>query len=153
LGMNSSATVFSVDIYKRYFKPGINETQKLRVLHIATVVFGLGGMMAGIAMIGVNSILDTWWQLSGIFAGGMLGLFLMAIISKQTSNHEAIIATIIGVLVVLWMTFPAIIPAQYQSLRSTLNVNMIIVIGTLSVLLTGILLNRIKLIYKSRAAF
>ena len=72
-GMNASATVFSVDIYKRYFKPGITEKQNLSLLHLATVGFGLLGMIAGIAMIGVKSILDVWWELSGIFAAGMLG--------------------------------------------------------------------------------
>lgn len=147
-GMNSSATVFSVDIYKRYFKPGINEKQTLRLLHIATVAFGITGMGAGIAIIGVKSVLDVWWQLSGIFAGGMLGLFLLAVISRRSGNHEALIASIIGALVILWMTFPSIIPEKYQALRSVLNTNMIVVIGTLTVLLSGILLTRLRTIYK-----
>lgn len=150
-GMNSSATVFSVDIYKRYFKPGINEKQTLRLLHIATVAFGIIGMGAGIAIIGVNSVLDVWWQLSGIFAGGMLGLFLLAVISRRSGNHEALIASIIGALVILWMTFPSIIPGKYQALRSALNTNMIVVIGTLTVLLTGILITRLRTIYKQYA--
>jgi SSS family solute:Na+ symporter len=143
-GMNASATVFSVDIYKRYFKPSVNEKQKLRVLHLATVVFGLGGMLAGVAMIGIKSVLDIWWMLSGIFASGMLGLFLLGIISKQTGNAAAMTATFIGVAVVLWMTFPSLIPDQYQLLRNGLDVNMTIVIGTLSIFLTGILLTRFK---------
>ena len=143
-GMNSSATVFTVDIYKRYFKPGINETQTLRLLHIATVIFGLVGMGAGIAMIGVKSILDVWWTLSGIFAAGMLGLFLLGIISKQSRNREAILATIIGVLVVLWMTFPDIIPPEYGFLHSSIHANMIIVIGTLSIFLVGVLLTKAR---------
>jgi SSS family solute:Na+ symporter len=143
-GMNSSATVFTVDIYKRYFKPQLNEKQTLNLLHIGTVVFGLAGMGAGIAMIGVKSILDLWWQLSGIFAAGMLGLFLLGIISRQTRNHEAIIATLIGLVVILWLTFPTIIPDEYASLRSTLNTNMIIVAGTLSIFLTGILLTKTR---------
>jgi SSS family solute:Na+ symporter len=143
-GMNSSATVFTVDIYKRYFKPGINERQTMNQLHIATVVFGILGMGTGIAMIGVKSILDIWWQLSGIFAAGMLGLFLLGIVSKQTRNHEAMIATIIGCFIILWMTFPTIIPAQYGFLRSTLNINMIIVVGTLSIFLIGILLTKAR---------
>lgn len=143
-GMNASATVFSVDIYKRYFKPSINEKQKLRVLHIATVIFGLGGMIAGVAMIGIKSVLDAWWMLSGIFASGMLGLFLLGIISKQTGNTAAMTATFIGVLVVLWMTFPSIIPDQYQAFRNGLDVNMTIVVGTLSIFLIGILLGRLK---------
>jgi len=143
-GMNSSATVFTVDIYKRYIKPGINERQTLNMLHIATVVFGILGMGTGIAMIGVKSILDIWWQLSGIFAAGMLGLFLLGIISKQTKNREALIASIIGVLVILWMTFPNIIPAQYGFLRSTLHTNMIIVVGTLTIFLIGMLLTKLR---------
>ncbi|WP_183559004.1 sodium:solute symporter [Mucilaginibacter sp. SP1R1] len=143
-GMNASATVFTVDIYKRYFKPLLNEKQTLRLLHIGTVVFGLAGMGAGIAMIGVKSILDLWWQLSGIFAAGMLGLFLLGIISRQTRNIEAMTATLVGLLVVLWLTFPAIIPDEYASLRSTLNTNMIILAGTLTIFLTGVILTKTR---------
>ena len=143
-GMNASATVFTVDIYKRYFKPQLNEKQTLNLLHIGTVVFGLAGMGAGIAMIGVKSILDLWWQLSGIFAAGMLGLFLLGIISRQTRNHEALIATLIGLVVILWLTFPTIIPDEYAALRSTLNTNMIIVAGTLTIFLTGIFLTKTR---------
>jgi SSS family solute:Na+ symporter len=143
-GMNSSATVFTVDIYQRYFKPGITEKQNLTLLHIATVVFGLLGMGAGIAMIGVKSILDVWWELSGIFAAGMLGLFLLGIVSRQTKNHEALIATMIGIIVIIWMTFSPHLPEQYEFLRNPLNKNMIIVIGTLTIFLVGILLTKIK---------
>jgi SSS family solute:Na+ symporter len=143
-GMNASATVFSVDIYKRYFKQNINEKQTMFVLHTSTVVFGLLGMAAGIAMIGVKSILDVWWQLSGIFAAGMLGLFLLGLISKQSKNHEAIIATIIGILVIIWMTFSPLLPVEYEYLRNTLHYNMIIVVGTLTIFLVGVLLTRFR---------
>jgi len=116
----------------------------MSMLHIMTVIFGVAGMIAGIGMIGVKSILDVWWQLSGIFAAGMLGLFLLGMISRQTGNHEAMIATIIGVLVILWLTFPMLIPDSYASWRSTLNTNMIIVVGTLTIFLTGLLITGIK---------
>ncbi|HYH55322.1 MAG TPA: sodium:solute symporter, partial [Anseongella sp.] len=69
-GMNTSATVFSEDIYKRHIRKNAGGKHRLRVLFIATTVFGLIGMAAGMAMIGVKSILDIWWELSGIFAGG-----------------------------------------------------------------------------------
>jgi SSS family solute:Na+ symporter len=143
-GMNASATVFSVDIYKRYFKPGITEKQNLSLLHLATIGFGLLGMIAGIAMIGVKSILDVWWELSGIFAAGMLGLFLLGIISRQTKNHEAITATIIGIAVIIWMTFSSLLPPEYEVFRNPLHKNMIIVIGTLTIFLAGLFLTKIK---------
>ncbi|RDC58545.1 sodium:solute symporter [Pedobacter chinensis] len=143
-GMNASATVFSVDIYKRYIKQDITEKQNLSLLHMATVGFGLLGMIAGIAMIGVKSILDVWWELSGIFAAGMLGLFLLGIVSRQTKNHEAIIATIIGIVVIIWMTFSSLLPVEYEVFRNPLHKNMIIVVGTLTIFLVGIFITKIK---------
>jgi solute:Na+ symporter, SSS family len=143
-GMNASATVFTEDIYKRYINKGITGKQTLRLLYISTFVFGVLGIITGIAMIGVKSILDIWWQLSGILATGMLGLFLLGIISKRTKNVEAFIATIIGILVIVWMTFPSFIPEKYSVLRSTFNTNMIIVIGTLAIFFAGVILSRIR---------
>ena len=143
-GMNASATVFTEDIYKRYINKNITDKQTLRLLYVSTFIFGVLGIVTGIAMIGVKSILDIWWQLSGILATGMLGLFLLGIISKRTKNVEAFIATIIGILVILWMSFPAIIPERYASLRNPLNTNMIIVIGTLAIFFAGVLLSRLR---------
>jgi SSS family solute:Na+ symporter len=143
-GMNSSATVFSVDIYKRYFKPDITEKQNLFVLHLGTIIFGLLGMGTGIAMIGIKSLLDMWWELSGIFAGGMLGLFLLGIVSRTTKNAEALTATIIGILMIIWMTFSSFFPEKYAFLRSPFHKSMIIVIGTMTIFLIGLLLTAIK---------
>ncbi len=143
-GMNASATVFTEDIYKRYFRPDSTNKQTLRVLFIATGVFGILGTVAGIGMIGVTSILDVWWQLSGIFAGGMLGLFLLGIISKKANNNDAFIATIAGVMAILWMTFSYLIPSEYAFLKYPLHANMIIVIGTLVISLVGTALARMR---------
>ncbi|MBO9636851.1 MAG: sodium:solute symporter [Siphonobacter aquaeclarae] len=139
-GMNASATVFSVDIYQRYINP--KPARPMRLLYIATTAFGLLGMATGIAMIGVKSVLDVWWTLSGIFAGGMLGLFLLGIVSKQTRSTEAVIATIIGLLVILWMTFSPKLPEDF--VRSTFHPNMIMVVGTLTIFLVGVLLTRLR---------
>jgi solute:Na+ symporter, SSS family len=142
--MNASATVFTMDIYKKYFKPDINDKQQLFSLHIATVVFGLIGLCTGLAMIGAKSLLDIWWELSGIFAGGMLGLFLLGLISRQSKNAEAITATIIGIVVILWMTFSDRLTGEYSFLKSPLHKNMIIVVGTLTIFLAGLLLTKLK---------
>lgn len=143
-GMNASATVFTVDIYQRYFDRKMGDSRKLYILRVATVLFGLAGLGAGIAMIGVKSLLDTWWEVSGIFAGGMLGLFLLGIISRRTKSHEAFTATLIGIAVILWMTFSRFIPEQYAFLRNPLNKNMVIVIGTLTIFLSGLILTNAK---------
>jgi SSS family solute:Na+ symporter len=143
-GMNASATVFTMDIYKRYFNKDVGDKKKLYMLHLMTVVFGLFGLFAGIAMIGVKSLLDAWWELSGIFAGGMLGLFLLGLISRNTKSTEALTAVIIGIVVILWMTFSGNLSGQYAFLKNPLHKNMVIVVGTLTIFLTGLLLTARK---------
>lgn len=143
-GMNASATVFTEDIYKRYFKPDLNEKKRLHVLYIATTISGFLAMFAGIAMIGVKSILDLWWELSGIFAGGMFGLFLLGILSKKTNSNMALAATILGVLVIIWMTFSKFIPVEYSYLKNILHANMVTVVGTLTIFVSGYLFSFFK---------
>ncbi|MFT4095056.1 MAG: sodium:solute symporter [Niabella sp.] len=140
-GMNACATVFTKDIYQRYFiKSDLDGKSELRLLYIATIIFGLTGLGTGLAMLGIKSILDIWWQLSGIFAGGMLGLFLLGIISRKTKSRQAAIAVIVGILVILWLTFSPSLPQEYAAFRSALNINMVIVMGTLSIFFTGVLI-------------
>jgi SSS family solute:Na+ symporter len=143
-GMNSSATVFLKDIYQRYIEKDVSPKKELRVLYISTAVMGALAIVTGIVMIGVKSILDLWWQLAGIFAGGMLGLFLLGMISRSAGNTVGKLATMIGILVIVWMTFSGLLPDEYGWLRNPLHMNMVIVVGTLTIFLSGLLISRLK---------
>lgn len=142
-GMNSSATVFLKDIYQRYIDKDISPRKEMTVLYISTAAMGVMAIVTGIVMIGVKSILDLWWQLAGIFAGGMLGLFLLGMISRTAGNAVAKLATLIGILVILWMTFSGLLPEKYNTWRNPLHLNMVIVVGTLSIFLSGILISKL----------
>jgi SSS family solute:Na+ symporter len=143
-GMNSSATVFLKDIYQRYIDRNTSPKKELQVLYISTATMGVLAIITGILMIGVKSILDLWWQLAGIFAGGMLGLFLLGMISRTAGNAVAKLATVIGILVIIWMTFSNLLPEQYAGWRNPLHLNMVIVVGTLTIFLSGLLISRFK---------
>jgi SSS family solute:Na+ symporter len=143
-GMNSSATVFLKDIYQRYIDKDISPRKELLVLYISTASMGVLAIVTGIVMIGVKSILDLWWQLAGIFAGGMLGLFLLGMISRSAGNTIAKFATAIGILVIIWMTFSNLLPDQYAALKNPFHMNMVMVIGTLAIFLSGLLISRFK---------
>lgn len=140
-GMNSSATVFLKDIYLRYINKDLSQSKQLRVLHISTIVMGLLGITFGISMIGVKSLLDVWWKLSGIFAGGMLGIFLLGFLAKNVQNIHAKIGAGIGVLVIAWMSFKDNFPPEFQS---PFDSKMTVVIGTLTIVLVGVGAYRLK---------
>ena len=69
------------------------------------------------------------------------GIISIGMISRQTKSHEALTATIIGIIVILWMTFFAGIPEKYAFLRNPLHKNMVIVVGTLTIFLVGLIIN------------
>ena len=74
------------------------------------------------------------------------GLFLLGMISRTTGNAAAKLATILGILVILWMTFSNFLPEEYAALKNSLHVNMVIVVGTLTIFLAGILLTKFKVL-------
>ena len=140
-GFNSSATIYMIDIHKRYINKNITDRQQLRILYFATIVIGLIATGVGISIIGANSVLDLWWKLSGIFAGGMLGIFSLSMLAKHASRSAVFIAVLNGTLIILWMVFSKseIFPPL---LRNPLHANMTIVVGALSIFLIGWLLGK-----------
>ena len=139
--LNSSATVMLKDFFQRHLKRGQDEEDSMRILRGATLVWGVLGTGVALAMIGQKSLLDTWWKVSGIFAGGMLGLFLLGLISRKANNAAAATGVILGVLVICWMTFADFFP---ENLRSPFHTNMITVIGTLTIFLVGLGVSRLR---------
>jgi SSS family solute:Na+ symporter len=140
--LNSSATLLLTDWYRRFFRPQADERESMRVLHLASLVWGALGTGVALAMIGVKAALDAWWTLSGIFAGGMLGLFLLGLISRRAGNPAAVTAVIAGVLVILWMTLSPGAAAWPAGLQNPFHSFMTVVVGTLVVLLVGLGLSR-----------
>ncbi|MDF1738325.1 MAG: sodium:solute symporter [Verrucomicrobiales bacterium] len=137
--LNGSATLTWCDIVKRFSKKEPSEATGMKVLHGATIVFGIVGTGAALAMTRVQSALDAWWKISSIFSGGILGLFLLGLIVKRANNVAAVTAVSIGVIVIFWMS-ASWIPEKYQL---ALHGNLTIVVGTLTIFLIGLLVSRI----------
>lgn len=141
--LNSSATLLLTDFYQRYLRPEAGERESMWVLHLGTLIWGLLGTGIGLAMINVQAALDAWWTLSGIFAGGMVGLFLLGMISRKASNPAAATGVLLGVLVIVWMTLSPACETLPEPLRSPLHSFLTIVAGTLTILLVGLLVTRL----------
>lgn len=139
--LNSSATVLLCDLYRVYVRPAAGEREAMRFLRAATLGMGALGVATALAMIGVESLLDAWWTLSGIFAGGLLGLFLLGMIARRADRADAVAGVAVGVGVILWMTVSPRLP---ETLRSPFHANMIIVLGTLTIFGVGCALSRLR---------
>ena len=136
--LNSSATVILKDVYGRYIDPQVSERRSMLVLRLATIGVGVIGTGVAVALIGEKSLLDAWWKLQGVFAGGMLGLFLLGIVARRAQGGVAMLSVMIGVLVIGWMTFSPLIDQLPVFLRNPLHANMTIVVGTLTIFFVGV---------------
>lgn len=139
--LNSMATLTLCDLYKRYLRPAATERESMRVLYVSTLFWGSLSTGVGLWMISQGKALDTWWNLAGIFAGGVLGLFLLGLLSRA-DNAAGAIAVTVGLLVILWMSLPQL-PEEWinqvpEELRNPLHANMTVVVGTLVIFLVGI---------------
>lgn len=136
---NSSATVFLTDYYKRYINKSSSEKNTMMILYLASIIISLAGIGIGIAMINVKSALDAWWKLASIFSGGMLGIFLLGAFTKAKDTISALIATIIGVLIILYLsTGPLVFGKEIPG--GKLHSYLTIVIGTTVIIIAGFLL-------------
>jgi SSS family solute:Na+ symporter len=141
--INCSATLLLCDIYRRYIRPQATERQSMRVLWGMSLAVGLAGTGMALAMMQIQSALDTWWQLASIFSGGMLGLFLLGFISRRADEPAALTGVILGLLVIFWMTLPKVITVP-PWLHNPLNANLTIVVGTLTIFFVGLLITKVR---------
>lgn len=140
--LNSSATLLMRDYYQRYVNRSPTERQSMGVLYGATVVWGILGTGVALLLVRVTSALDAWWTMSGVFGGGMLGLFLLGMISRKAANPAAVVGVCLGVTVIAWMTLSKYFVGQWAALRSPFHAFLVPVMGTLTILLTGLLISR-----------
>jgi SSS family solute:Na+ symporter len=146
--VNSSATVILTDYLK---KPEVNsgrEGRSLKILYLSSFVFSILSILVAVAMINVQSALDTWWKLASIFSGGMLGLFLLGFFTRNRSNAAAITGVIAGICVIGWLSLSPIFfsGTQLEKFQSPFHGYLSIVFGTVTIFavgfLTGILVHR-----------
>lgn len=139
--LNSSATITLKDLWGRLVRKGreVSEPESMKILRISTIGWGIIGTGTALLLTGnAKNILDIWWQLSGIFAGGMLGLFLLGLIVRKAGNAAAATGVTIGVIVVFWMS-ASWVP---ENLKPVLHSNLTIVVGTLTIFLVGLVVSR-----------
>ena len=130
--INSSATIILTDFFKRLRRGEVMPRQEMAVLYGASFAVGAIGIVVGFMMMQIDGVLDAWWKLASIFSGGMLGLFLLGLVSHVTKRSSVVIAVAVGLAVIAWMSFLA-----------PLHTYLTIVLGTMAIFLTGFVLSKI----------
>lgn len=136
--LNCVSSISLTDFYQRYLNPDAGERTSIRVLRGLTIFWGILGTLAGLAMIQVQTALETAWQLAGIAGGGVIGLFLLGIAFRRVNRWQAVAAVIMSVISIVWASFARNLPAPWDWMTCAWHPRMISVIGTLTLLTVGL---------------
>ncbi|MBR9988650.1 MAG: sodium/solute symporter [Gemmatimonadetes bacterium] len=113
--LNSLAAALTTDFLKR-FKPDVSDAKRLTFAKFVVVGAGILGIVIGIYSARTAApLIDLILTFMGYFAGGLLGLFLLGMLTKRANGTGAFIGAVAGTLVVLMMTdndFP--LPQMYE---------------------------------------
>ena len=136
--MNASATVITVDIYKRLLVKNKTDQHYLKTARIITVFAGLFMIVCAwsLTLLNMKTFLDIGFFLGAVFAGGLGGLFLLGFFFKRTNSQGAIIGIGTAVLVILWCTLShlGVFP---KSIASPIHPFVINVAGNFTALIVG----------------
>jgi Na+/proline symporter len=103
--LNALATATIIDFYRRHFVTAAADSHYLRVSKVATMFWGL--FACGVATYAANqgSLIEVVNRYGSIFYGSLLGVFMLAILTKRASARGAFWGLLAGMAVVLTFAF------------------------------------------------
>jgi Na+/proline symporter len=124
--LNSLATATVIDFYRRHFIKEATDRHYLTVSKIATMLWGL--FSCGVAIYASNqgSLIEVVNRYGSFFYGSLLGVFMLAILTKRASARGAFWGLIAGMTVVLIVAFTTPIAFLWHNLIGAV---VVVVVG------------------------
>jgi SSS family solute:Na+ symporter len=99
--LNSLATATIIDFYRRYFVTTASDEHYVRVSKIATILWGLFACIVAMQAAGQGSLIEVVNQYGSFVYGSLLGVFILAILTKRATARGAFVGLIAGMAAVL----------------------------------------------------
>ncbi|MCB0281648.1 MAG: sodium/sugar symporter [Calditrichae bacterium] len=127
--LNSTSTIFTMDIYKPYINKGASEKQLVLTGRLtATIALIIAVLMAPI-MGNIPQMFQYIQEYTGLVSPGILAVFLMGLFWKKTTNKGAIVGVLSSIIVALALKSPVVELAFMDEMLYTLLITMVIIAG------------------------
>jgi len=100
--LNSTATIFTMDIYRPYFNPGATDRQTVRVGRITAVVSLVIAMLIAPLLSNLGQAFQFIQEYTGVVSPGILAVFLTGLFWKRATNNAAIWGVIASIPIALY---------------------------------------------------
>ena len=100
--LNSTSTIFTMDIYKQYINPKAGDKETVNTGRIsATVALIIAVIMAPL-LGGIDQAFQFIQEYTGVVSPGILAVFLCGLFFKKTTNNAAIIGVLASIPIAMY---------------------------------------------------
>ena len=120
--LNALATATVIDFYRRHFVTKATDAHYLMVSKAATIGWGLFACVVAMYAANQGSLIEVVNRYGSFFYGSLLGVFVLAIMTKRATARGAFYGLITGMVVVLIVAFTTPIAFLWHNLIGTVVV-------------------------------
>ena len=103
--LNALATATVIDFYRRHFARESSERHYLIVSRLATIAWGLFACVVAMFAANQGSLIEVVNRYGSLYYGSLLGVFILAILTRRATARGAFWGMIAGMTVVLTVAF------------------------------------------------
>jgi SSS family solute:Na+ symporter len=103
--LNSLATATVIDFYRRLVKPAASDAHYLRVSKLATAGWGLFASIVAVYASTLGSLIEVVNRFGSFFYGSILGVFMLAILTRRATGNAATVGLVAGMTAVAAVAF------------------------------------------------
>jgi solute:Na+ symporter, SSS family len=103
--LNALATATVIDFYRRHFVKEASDAHYLAVSRMSTIAWGLFACVVAMYAANQGSLIEVVNRYGSFFYGSLLGVFILAILTKRATPTGALVGLIAGMAVVLTVAF------------------------------------------------
>lgn len=107
--LNSTSTIFTMDIYKQYINPNANDKTTVNVGRLSAAIALVIGCIMAPLLGGIDQAFNFIQEYTGIVSPGILAVFLLGLFWKKTTNKGAIVGVLASIPIAFYFKVPKIL--------------------------------------------
>jgi SSS family solute:Na+ symporter len=127
--LNSTSTIFTMDIYKPYINRLASEKNLVTVGRITAAAALLIAIFMAPVMGNIPQMFQYIQEYTGLVSPGILAVFLMGLFWKKATNKGAIIGVLSSIIIALLLKIPAVDLPWMDQMLYTMLITMAIIAG------------------------
>lgn len=138
--LNSTSTIFTMDIYKQYVNKNANDKLTVNVGRLSALVALIIAALIAPQMKGLDQVFQYIQEYTGIVSPGILAVFMLGLFWKKTTNKAAIIGALVSIPIALyfkvgpngWISSPFFVDIPFMDQMAYTTLLTMLVIGIVS---------------------